>query len=161
MVRSNDYPEIVRLQGDIITPYCINAVEIEDEAGTRTEYQYLEHRTPDTGQQLPSVDEQRSIVYEACENALHAHIFARYPLPTQTTIESHAIEAVIADRQDILAACRAVREWCNQCVLYFKDCVQKTYTQDPLTVIWDYQEDLPAPDELPTLSDIMAMWSDT
>ena len=158
MVKSNDYPEIIKLQGNIITPYCINEVEIEDEAGTRTEYQYLEHRAPDTGQRLPGVEEQRAIVYEACETDLHSHVFSRYPVSSQTSILAHFMRAQMAGRNDIIEACEAVQDWCSSCVSYFRSLIAATYSQDPLTVSWDFSDNCPIPDGMLSLSDIETMW---
>ena len=161
MVKSNDYPEIVRLQGDIITPYCINEVEIDDDARTRTEYQYLEHRVPDTGQQLPDEHQQRGIVYAACEADLHAHVFARYPVSSQTSILAHFMRAQMAGRNDIIEACEAVQTWCSSCVSYFRSLIAATYSQDPLTVSWDFAANCPAQLDLLSLGDIETMWEQT
>lgn len=159
IVHSRAYPEIKRLQGDIITPYNIHEVGIEDESGTRTEYQYQEHRVKDNGQPLPDIEAQRAIVYAAAEADLHAHVFGRYPMASQTSVNGEAIKALKYERDDILEACESVLNWCDGCVKYFYSLIGATYTQDPLTLTWDFAANCPVPEGLPTLGAIKAMWA--
>lgn len=154
-ISSDTQPEIVRLQGDIIVPFQAEQMEMDG----KTSWRYLEHRETDNGQDCPDVAAIRSIVYGRAEADLHAHIFSRYPIPSQTSISAYAVHAMRLEREDILSACESVQTWCSQCVAYFRGIIAATHSQDPMTVSWDFPAACPVPSGLPSLSDIEAMFA--
>jgi hypothetical protein len=159
-ISSDNFPEVKRLQGQIIVPYFIHENTREDENGeTKTEYCYLEYRETDVNQDLPDTTALRNIVYSAVEAELHAHIFSVYPVASQTSILGHSMKAQLAERSDIVTACEAIQTWCSGCVGYFRTILQATYAGNPLEVTWNFEENCPLTEGLATLGDIEDMWS--
>jgi hypothetical protein len=100
-------------------------------------------------QQKPNVDP--AITHkEICEQLLHEYIFKYYPIPTQNSIQTIAIDAQLAGRQDVIEECRKIWAWIRDCITLYR-----THSADPSLGLPDFST-LP-PDGLKRLSELEVM----
>lgn len=104
------------------------------------------------------IDQQRTLIYNKVEADLHKYIFSKYPIESQTSIVGYAIKALRYNNSKVMDACEEIQNWCSSCVAYFRIVITQTYTQDPLSVSWNFDENCPVPETLKTLTEIEKLW---
>lgn len=67
----------------------------------------------------PTTEEIQAAHYAACEAALHEHIYAKYPIPTQTTLLAIAQLAVKNEWSDVYMLVETAWTWINGCLALF------------------------------------------
>lgn len=87
-----------------------------------------------------------------CERLLHAHIYAHYPIPTQNSIQSISMLAVLNDWQDILQETQRIWDWIGQCIAVYRQ-----HASDPAMGLPDFAALVPYDATLKRLSDLEAM----
>ena len=77
--------------------------------------------------------------YAACETALHSYIYARYPLPTQSSLHAISVDAVINGWTDITGYLTDIWSKISSCLaLFYAHCNNPELgVPDYSTVSWD------------------------
>lgn len=131
MVHSNKYPTILRLQGDIIAPYSVEAVT-GDEGDS---YRYKEYRVRDIGQSFTDNDHRMAIV-DTLNSELSAYIYSRYDQGTQASFIALSVQS-----EQAKAATQPVWDWIKAVLQYYYGVKEQLLSRaDFANVAWDYSQ---------------------
>ncbi len=162
MTQSKEFPTIRNLQHQIIVPYNVHQITIDNEGEPETAYKFQTYRHK-PGVAIDNLEYWQQVVWKLLQKDLHTHVYGIYDQGEQATISAYGARAIAAERQDIIDECIAVQDWIDDVLEYYdvrKNAIYAAATQAELMgVTWDFAGDKPCADRK-DWRDIKAMFSE-
>lgn len=152
-VYSNEFPKIQRLQGGILIPFCVRAVQSEDPERPPTSYEYRVHSIDSAESvsiNINNLEIFKTHIAGQLKKDLQQHIYQHYDNGAQATISGYAIRALSENRPDVVAECRKMQDWIDTVLDYYdqkKKALMATVSEAALvSILWDFGHEAPLKD---------------